>query len=219
MSKDKGWDEERTRRFAQASKMTGESIYSRIARKITGDWIHSRDNYVFLDVGTGPGHLPIAVKTLFPEVKAIGIDPQDYMIKMARQNAEAAGYADIELMPGSAESIPLDSETVDFAISQWAFLFWEDPEKGLSEIHRVLKPDGKVVITDWNRSFPRWKFYTRNFLMIRRGNWDRAKLARASFKQAYKFETVLRLVLEGNFTPVETEGKELLFFIKAVKTR
>lgn len=214
MRKNQEWDEERAKRFvARRVERSAESAYAMLARRITADWGLNNDHYVFLDVGTGPGRLLIEVKTLFPQVRVIGIDPSEYMLNVARQNAETAGFTDIEIMLGKAEKIPIGSETVDLVVARCSLLFWDDPKKGLSEVYRVLKSDGKVVILDWNKSYPKWKFYLHNLNLMRREGWLRAKDRRSSFRRAYPFEKVLRLVLEGNLEPIETEGKELMFFL------
>ena len=114
----------------------------------------------------------------------------------------------------------MTQKPVDLVIARCSLLFWDDPKKGLSEVYRVLKSDGKVVILDWNKSYSKWKFYLQNLKLMRREGWTRAKDNRSSFRRAYSFEKVLQLVLEGNFEPTETEGKELrLFFIKAIKAK
>ena len=142
------------------------------------------------------------------------------MLNVARQNAEAAGLTGIEVIPGKAEQMPVDSGTVDLLVAQWSLLFWDDPQKGLSEAYRVLKSDGKIVILDWNKSYPKWKFYLHNLNVMRRTGWHRAEDIRRSFRYAYPFERVLRMMRESHFEPVETEGEqELRFFIRAVKTK
>ena len=217
MRRSQEFDEERAKRWSRPVARSAGSIHTTLARRITADWVPNGDYYVFLDVGTGPGRLLLEVKALFPRARVIGIDPLDYMLNVARQNAEKAGFDDIEIILGSAEEIPVDSETVDLAVAQNSLLFWDDPKKGFSEIYRVLKSDGKVIIWDWNKSYPKWKFYLQNLNLMRRAGLWRAKDVRSSFRQAYRFEEALRLVLDGNFKPIETEGKELRFFIKAAK--
>lgn len=220
IEKSQKWDEERAKRFAaRRVEKSAESAYLMLARRVTTDWVLNNDHYVFLDVGTGPGRLLVEVKTLFPQVRVMGIDPSAYMLDVARQNAETAGFTDVEIMLGGAEEIPVDSETVDLVVARCSLLFWDDPKKGLSEIYRVLKPDGKVVILDWNKGYSKWKFYLQNLKLMRREGWARAKDNRSSFRRAYPFEKVLQLVLDGSFEPIETEGKELRFFIKAVKAK
>lgn len=218
MSKNQEWDKERVERFARPATRMAVSPHAELARRVTADWAQNSNRYTFLDVGTGPGRLLVEVKTVSPKTRVIGADPSEHMLEIARRNAEAAGFPDIETILGSAENIPVESETVDLVVAQWSLHDWDDPEKGFSEIYRVLKPGGKVVVVDWNSSYPKWKFYLHNLSLMRRAGWYVAKEGRNSFRKAYPFAEVIRLVREGNLEPAETEGKELRFFIKAVKT-
>jgi ubiquinone/menaquinone biosynthesis C-methylase UbiE len=211
------WNRERAERFARPVKRSAESIHAVLARRITSKWESGDNYYVFLDVGTGPGRLPVEIKALFPEARVIGIDPLEYMLTAARQNAEESGFSDIEILQGSAERIPLESETVDLVMAQWSLLFWDGPQKGLSEIYRILKPEGEITIYDWNKSYPRWKFYLRNFNTMLRTGWYRAKDVRRSFRKAYRFDKVMQMLLEANFKPIEAEELGMRFFIRAVK--
>lgn len=214
------FDEERAKRFVRQANKSAQLATTKLARRITADWAPDTDSHAFLDVGTGAGRLLVAVKALFPGARVIGIDPLEYMVHAAQQNAETAGFTDIEVRHGTAEQIPLDSEAVDLVVAQSSLLFWEDPKKGLSEVHRVLRPDGKLVILDWNKSHPKWRYYLRNLSLLIRSGWVRAKDNRSSFRRAYRIEHVLRLVHESKFELVETEGKkELRFFVKAVKAK
>jgi len=172
---------------------------------------------VLLDLGSGPGSLLVEVKRLCPEARVIGVDPSEHMLEIARRNAESAGFPGIETVKGSAERIPVDSATADLVVSQYSLHDWSDPQKGLSEIFRILKPGGNAVITDWNKSYPKWKFYLHNLGLMRRVSWHHAVEARNSFRRAYPFAEVLNLVRSAALEPVETEGKGRMFFIKAVK--
>ena len=213
MTEDKSWGKERAERFARPRW----EVYAAFAHRITADWMEDSGHCTLLDLGSGPGFLLVEVKRLYPKARVIGVDPSEHMLEIARRNAESTGFPDIETIKGSAEHIPVDSVTVDLVVSQYSLHDWGDPEKGLSETFRVLKPGGNVVITDWNKSYPRWKFYLHNLGLMRRSGWHRAGEARNSFRRAHPFAKVLHLVREANLEPVETEGKGRMFFIKAVK--
>lgn len=217
MNQVKDWDRERVIKFAQAPKGKGVSPYTTLANRLATYIEQTGDRLTILDIGTGPGRLLMEIKKFTPNSKLIGIDPSTDMIEIARLNIKEAELADIEIVHGSAEEIPVDSKTVDIAVSNWSFLYWDEPEEGLSEIHRVLKPEGKLVISDWNKSYPVWKFYLRNINLLRRAGWWRAQDARRSFRKAYPFDTVLQLVGDASYQVVEAEGKELKFYVMAKK--
>lgn len=212
MDKSENWNKKRVESFG---KPAVKSVYAAMAERITVDW-RTRGNreLTFLDLGTGTGYLLVALKELFPDAKAIGVDPSEEMLRLARKNVDESGHSNIELRPGRAEKIPADSESIDLLMTQFSLHEWEDPEKGFAEISRVLKPDGTVVIRAWNKSCPRFEFWKHNIEHIFKFGWNRAKEARKSHKRSYPFQMVVDLVRAHNMKPVETEERVQLF-IKA----
>ena len=217
MSKATIWGKDRAEAFTRPKNRRGPYPPDVVARRTTADWAHDNSKRVFLDLGAGPGTLLVEVKRLFPEARVIGVDPSKHMLSIARRNAESAGFADIETMLGMAEEISVDPATVDLLVARFSLHDWDDAEKGLSEIHRVLKPDGKLAIIDWDKSCPRWNFYLDNLRIMRRTGWWHAREARNSYRRSYQFDKVLCLLREHNLEPVETERKEAKFFITAIK--
>jgi arsenite methyltransferase len=216
VTKEKTWGKERAELFAKPVKKTGSPIYAALARRSTADLSHDEDNPVVLDLGSGPGFLMVEIKRLLPQARVIGVDPSKPMLKIARENADVAGFNDIETRPGRAEKIPIDSKTINLLISQWSLHDWDDLNKGFSEISRVLKPNGVVVISDWDRSYPRWRFYKHNLGLMKRAGWKRAKEARNSYRLAYPFDEIIGLLRQFQFEPVESEGNNPGFFVKAI---
>ncbi len=98
-----------------------------------------------LDIGCGTGAFLDEVHSTFPGIEAAGIDPSQEMLDVARQ--KLANWA--ELSVGWSESLPYDDNTFDIVVSCNSFHFWQKPVTALTEIARVLKPDGKLAITDW----------------------------------------------------------------------
>ena len=219
MSKETTWGKERAELFAKPIKKTGSPVYAALARRSTAGLNYDEDNPIVLDLGSGPGLLMVEIKRLLPRARVIGIDPSEPTLKIARENADAAGFKDIETRLGQAEQIPIDSKTISLLISQWSLHDWDDLEKGFSEISRVLKPNGVVVISDWDKSYPMWRFYKHNLDLMRRAGWKRAKEARNSYRHASPFDDILGILHQFQFEPVEVEGNKPVFFVKAVKPR
>jgi len=90
----------------------------------------------------------ISARRVAPTGKAIGIDMTDEMLALARQNAAAGGVANVEFIKGYIEDIPLDAESIDVVISNCVINLSTDKSAVLDEIHRVLRPGGRVGITD-----------------------------------------------------------------------
>jgi arsenite methyltransferase len=83
--------------------------------------------------------------------KVIGIDMTDEMLQKARKNATDGSYTNVEFRKADIEErIPVDDNSVDVVLSNCVINLTTDKVKTLSEVHRVLKPngDGKMVISD-----------------------------------------------------------------------
>jgi ubiquinone/menaquinone biosynthesis C-methylase UbiE len=97
-----------------------------------------------LDVGCGTGRLLRKARKYWPETQLIGVDPADGMIENARRLTP-----DAKFYVSQAESLPLPDESVNLAFSTASFHHWQDPEKGLSEIKRVLQVGGLLFLADF----------------------------------------------------------------------
>jgi ubiquinone/menaquinone biosynthesis C-methylase UbiE len=103
-----------------------------------------RDSYkTVLDVGCGTGRalLHLASQNV-PEIQFIGIDPATNMCKRAA--CRAADYANIKILSGCFEQMPLESAAVDYLYSIFAFHWVIDVDESVKEMLRVLKPTGEM---------------------------------------------------------------------------
>ncbi|HEX2214981.1 MAG TPA: methyltransferase domain-containing protein [Mycobacterium sp.] len=109
--------------------------------------IHPGD--VVLDIGSGSGtDLLIAALAVGPAGRAIGLDMTPAMRAKAAANARAMGADNVELLDGNAESIPLPDGSVDVVTSNGVINLVPDKAAAVREIHRVLRPGGRVQIAD-----------------------------------------------------------------------
>jgi len=99
-----------------------------------------------LDVGTGPGYLPIKIALGCEDLEVIGMDISRDMIRMARKNVEGAGLKNVRLLVGDVSQISVSGESVDLAVSTVSFHHWAHPVEALNELFRVLKRGGEVWI-------------------------------------------------------------------------
>lgn len=122
-----------------------------------------------LDVATGTGDLAILSLRLDPE-RVVGIDLSEEMLERGRVKLHDRGLADrIRLQQGDSEDLPFEDNLFDAATVAFGVRNFEDLQRGLSEIHRVLAPGGALVVLEFSR--PRrtpikqfYSFYLRHLL-------------------------------------------------------
>ncbi len=122
-----------------------------------------------LDIATGTGDLALMMAELNPD-KIVGLDISPGMLEVGKQKIKKANLSDkIEMVVGDSENIPFEDNTFDAITVSFGVRNFENLDKGLTEIHRVLKPGGKFVVLETSNptKFPfkqGYKLYT-NFIL------------------------------------------------------
>ena len=122
-----------------------------------------------LDVATGTGDLAIALTKANPE-SIMGIDISNGMLEVGRKKIKEKGLNEIiTLQQADSEDLPFADNTFDVVSVAFGVRNFENLEKGMSEIRRVLKPGGKALVLEFSQptGFPFkqvYKFYFKNIL-------------------------------------------------------
>ncbi|HEY6336943.1 MAG TPA: arsenite methyltransferase [Candidatus Sulfotelmatobacter sp.] len=189
-----------------------------------------------LDLGSGGGiDVLLSARRVGPTGKAYGVDMTDEMLALARDNQRKAGIDNVEFLKGEIESIPLPDNSVDVIISNCVINLSADKDKVLHEAFRVLKPGGRIAVSDVvtrgqmlpeiRQSVMAWVGCIAGSLEV---NEYRSKLAAAGFEQieieptrVYRAEDA-REFLSGQGIDVDAiaprvDGKFLSAFLRATK--
>lgn len=142
----------------------------KIWRKKAIDQLRDLQPKYILDVATGTADVALETMRRLRPDKIIGLDISAEMLHFGREKVAKQGLSDvIELVQGDSENLPFADNTFDAITVAFGVRNFENLEQGLSEMNRVLKPGGKLVVLEFSkpRIFPfkqLFQFYFKNIL-------------------------------------------------------
>jgi ubiquinone/menaquinone biosynthesis C-methylase UbiE len=131
--------------YEKATRLVIDSYYRCVAEEIVAHLTNGR----ILDLGTGPGYLPIEIVKRSSDIHITGVDLSRKLVKIARANAAKSGFADrLDFLSGNAGRLEFDDASFDLVISTGMLHSLKTPVNVLQEIYRVLKAGREAWIYD-----------------------------------------------------------------------
>lgn len=145
-------------------------------RKKTVDFLKKTDATSILDVATGTADLAISINKGIPNSQVTGIDISSGMIEVGRQKIYRRKLdSSINLIIGDGENLPFDDNSFDAVTVAFGVRNFEDLEKGLSEMNRVIKPGGCIAILEFSKPektpFKQLYFFYFKYILPTLGRW------------------------------------------------
>ena len=138
----------------------------KVWRRKTAKAVAKSQPKTILDLATGTADLAIALAKCNSQAHIIGMDISEKMLEIGKEKVSKKGLANqIELRLGDAATLPFESNTFDAVTVAFGVRNFENLEHGLSEIQRVLKPNGRAVILEFSmpERFPIKQLYALYF--------------------------------------------------------
>ncbi|MFQ5470243.1 MAG: class I SAM-dependent methyltransferase [Gammaproteobacteria bacterium] len=104
-----------------------------------------------LDLASGTGEPALTLASRFGDkIQISGVDSAEGMIKVAQKKAAEQNLSNLSFQCMPAEQLSFGDNSYDKALCRFGVMLFEDPQQGLKEIYRVLKPGGRLVLAVWN---------------------------------------------------------------------
>ncbi|MCH8821896.1 MAG: arsenite methyltransferase [Planctomycetes bacterium] len=112
-------------------------------------YVDVKEGDVVLDLGSGAGiDILLAAERVGPSGRVIGIDMTDEMLAKAQENIEQSGFNNVQVRKGLIEDMPIENDSIDWVISNCVINLSPEKDRVFGEIARVLKPGGKMLVSD-----------------------------------------------------------------------
>jgi arsenite methyltransferase len=221
---------------AQANQLPEEALLASLGCGNPTMLAQLKPGEIVLDLGSGGGiDVLLSARRVGPTGKAYGLDMTDEMLALANDNKRKAGVENVEFLKGEIEQIPLPDSSVDVIISNCVINLSADKSRVLREAFRVLKPGGRLAVSDVvtrGEILPEIRQSVLLWVGCVAGALDendyRSKLAAAGFEQVdveptriYRVEDAREFLtgqgVDADAIAPQVDGKLMSAFVRAVK--
>jgi ubiquinone/menaquinone biosynthesis C-methylase UbiE len=171
-----------------------------------------------LEVAPGPGFLAVEIARLGKQA-VTGIDISKTFVEIARRKAEETGVR-VDFQQGNASDLPFPEKTFDFIVCRAAFKNFSAPVKAIAEMHRVLRPGGRVLIIDLRRdvSPSAIRQYANHLGVSLVSRWMvRLTFKHMLIKRAYTADELRAMVTQTPFRTCQLEAADLGFEVWMIR--
>jgi ubiquinone/menaquinone biosynthesis C-methylase UbiE len=131
--------------YDQIARSAVDTYYKEVAELVTSQTSRG----LVLDIGTGPGYLPIEIAKRAPEVTVVGIDWSKALVRIAQENAKEDGLSDrVRFVKCDGNRIDFEDDSYDLVISTGSLHAWKNPVVVINECFRVLKAGCEAWLLD-----------------------------------------------------------------------
>jgi ubiquinone/menaquinone biosynthesis C-methylase UbiE len=147
-----------------------------------------------LDVGTGPGLMLKELHELNPQIIPYGLDISESIVRIARSNLKKLDIVP-RIFHGDIQDAPFNHNYFEIVTCSNSLSYWPNPVKGINEIHRILKPNGKAILFEPYKEFDLDKIEEAIEHTLKHSSPIRRKLVKVFHKFALKWGYLLGLKL------------------------
>jgi len=193
--------------YANMAERGIADFYQKVAEEIAAEIEHGN----ILDVGTGPGYLPIEIVKKSENIRAIGLDISEKVIMIAQRNVREAGLSDrIDLIIGDGNSLGLKEDSFEMVVSTGVLFLHSNPIKMMSEFYRVLKHGREAWTYDFHRDLKPEEVKLLNNRAHGTGvSWLWRLLTKSAIKLAYTVDEFSEMAVKTAFKGYEIERKRI----------
>jgi len=209
------WNEEECKDFAETAKKLKQFDYEPWAREILELIKEEKAPQTVLDVGAGSGEMAFTLQSSLKSTDFILTDNAPGMEKIVTKRL--AETDKMRFVHCSAEQLKLEDNTADIAICKHILTHVDDQRKALSEIFRVLKPNGTAIVIDFNSSAPLLRAMILFTIIRLKMGKERAAKFWAGYKKGIPSAKMTSYLKEAGFLQINMIQKGINYFYSAKK--